>query len=98
MIFGLEAENDSDVTLDSRRMAKIPTKTSSSSLFKSIAQLRTSLDEGYIINCVTHPATSTNEYSTMVDLINPNDGKECMIRVFGEEAIALLEFVEKGIE
>jgi hypothetical protein len=98
MIFGLEAENDSDVTLDSRRMAKIPTKTSSSSLFKSIAQLRTSLDEGYIINCVTHPATSTNEYSTMVDLINPNDGKECMITVFGEEAIALLEFVEKGIE
>ena len=75
-------------------MAKIPTKTSSSSLFKSIAQLRTSLDEGYIINCVIHPATSTNEYSTMVDLINPNDGKECMITVFGEEAIALLEFVE----
>ena len=58
-------------------------------------QLRTSLDEGYIINCVTHPATSTNEYSTMVDLINPNDGKECMITVFGEEAIALLEFVER---
>jgi hypothetical protein len=92
----LEAENDSDVTLDSRRMAKIPTKTSSSSFFKSIAQLCTSLDEGYIINCVTHPATSTNEYSTMVDLINPNDGKECMITVFGEEAIALLEFVERG--
>jgi predicted fused transcriptional regulator/phosphomethylpyrimidine kinase len=31
----------------------------------------------------------------MVDLINPNDGKECMITVFGEEAIALLEFVER---
>jgi hypothetical protein len=30
----------------------------------------------------------------MVDLINSNDGKECMITVFGEEAIALLEFVK----
>jgi hypothetical protein len=76
-------------------MVKRPIKPSSSSFFKSIAQLCTSLDEGYIINCVTHPATSTNEYSTMVDLINPNDGKECMITVFGEEAIALLEFVER---
>lgn len=90
----MEAENDSDLTLDSRRTVKRPIKPSSSSFFKSIAQLRTSLDEGYIINCVTHPATSTNEYSTMVDLMNPNDGKECMITVFGEEAIALLEFVE----
>lgn len=91
----MEAENDLDVTLDSSRMVKRPIKQSSSSFFKSIAQLCTSLDEGYIINCVTHPATSTNEYSTMVDLINPNDGKECMITVFGEEAIALLEFVER---
>jgi hypothetical protein len=31
----------------------------------------------------------------MVDLINPNDDNECMITVFGEEAIALLEFVER---
>jgi len=31
----------------------------------------------------------------MVDLINPNDDKECIIAVFGEEAIVLLEFVER---
>jgi hypothetical protein len=47
-----------------------------------------------MISCITHPATSTNEYSTMVDLIDPNDGKECLITVFGDEAIALSEFVE----
>ena len=47
-----------------------------------------------MISRITHPATSTNEYSTMVDLIDPNDGKECLITVFGYEAIALSEFVE----
>jgi hypothetical protein len=53
------------------------------------------LDEGYLVNRVTHPTTSNNEYWTMVDLINSNDGKEYMITVFGEETIALLEFVKK---
>jgi hypothetical protein len=73
---------------------KIPINSFTSCLFKSIGQLCTSLDAGYVISCITHPATSTNEYSTMVDL-DPNEDKECLITVFGDETIALLEFIEK---
>ena len=62
---------------------------SSSPFFRSIVQSRISMDEDYIINCVIHPHTKANEYSTMVDLINPNDDMECMITVFGEEVTTL---------
>jgi ribulose bisphosphate carboxylase small subunit len=85
-------DNNPKVAMDSN--CKVKTSFKSLSLFKSIVQLRTSLNEGYMISCITHPATSTNEYSTMIDLIDPNDGKECLITVFGDEAIALSEFVE----
>jgi ribulose bisphosphate carboxylase small subunit len=91
----MKMDNNPNVAVDSNCKAKKSFKSSSSlSLFKSIVQLRTSLNEGYRISCITHPATSTDEYSTMVDLIDPNDGKECLITVFGYEAIALSEFVE----
>jgi hypothetical protein len=95
----MKMDNNPNVAVDSNCKAKKSFKSSSSlSLFKSIVQLRTSLNEGYMIITsflfYTHPATSTNEYSTMVDLIDPNDGKECLITVFGYEAIALSEFVE----
>ena len=62
---------------------------SSSPFFRSIVQLRTSMDEDYITNCVIHPHTKANEYSTMVDLTNPNDDMECMITFFGEEVTTL---------
>ena len=91
----MKMDNNPKATVDSNCKVKTPFKSSFSlSLFKSIAQLRTSLNEGYMISCITHPATSTNEYSTMVDLVDPNDGKERLITVFGDEAIALSEFVE----
>ena len=61
----------------------------SSPFFKSIVQSRISMDEDYIISCVTHPNTKANEYSSMVDLINPNDDMECMITFFGEEVTTL---------
>jgi hypothetical protein len=90
----MKMDNNPKATVDSNCKVKTPFKSSFSlSLFKSIAQLRTSLNEGYMISCITHPATSTNEYSTMVDLVDPNDGKERLITVFGDEAIALSEFV-----
>jgi hypothetical protein len=87
-------DNNPNAAVDSNCKVKTSKSSSSLSFFKSIVQLRTSLNEGYMISCITHPATSTNEYSTMVDLIDPNDGKECLITVFGDEAIALSEFVE----
>ena len=89
----MKMDNNPKVAVDSR-VKKSFKSSSSLSLFKSIVQLRASLNEGYMISCITHPATSTNEYSTMIDLIDPNDGKECLITVFGDEAIALSEFVE----
>jgi hypothetical protein len=88
-------DNNPKAAVDSNCKVKKPFKSSSSlSLFKSIVQICTSLNEGYMISCITHPSTSTNEYSTMVALIDPNDSKECLITVFGDEAIALSEFVE----
>ena len=38
--------------------------------------LRISMDEDYVINCVINPHSKANEYSTMVDLINPNDDRQ----------------------
>jgi hypothetical protein len=91
----MKMDNNPKAAVDSNCKVKKPFKSSSSlSLFKSIVQICTSLNEGYMISCITHPSTSTNEYSTMVALIYPNDSKECLITVFGDEAIALSEFVE----
>jgi hypothetical protein len=75
---------------------KIPIQISSLG-YNSIAQLLILLNEGYLIKCVTHPATTTKEYSTMIDLIKSSEGKECLITVLGEEAVALVEFVDKNI-
>jgi hypothetical protein len=91
----MKMDNNPKAAVDSNCKVKKPFKSSSSlSLFKSIVQICTSLNEGYMISCITHPSTSTNEYSTMAVLIDPNDSKECLITVFGDEAIALSEFVE----
>jgi hypothetical protein len=91
----MKMDNNPKAAVDSNCEVKKPFKSSSSlSLFKSIVQICTSLNEGYMISCITHPYTSTNEYCTMVVLIDPNDSKECLITVFADEAIALSEFVE----
>ena len=71
--------------MESNCRIKIPIGSSSSCLFKLIGQLCTSLDEGYVISCITLPGT--NEYSIMVDIIDSNDCNECQT-VFGDEAIA----------
>jgi hypothetical protein len=95
----MKMDNNSEEVADTNCKVKTPFKSSSSpSLFKSIVQLRASLNESYMISFITHPATTTttttNKYSTMVDLIDPIDGNECLITAFGDEAIALLKFVE----
>jgi len=68
--------------------AKMPIKISSSG-HKSIAQLSVLPNEGYLIKCVTHPATTTKEYSTMVDLIKSSERKECLITVFRRRSSCL---------
>jgi hypothetical protein len=78
----------------------MPVKQSSSSSpsspqYTSVQQVQTLLNEGYLVNRVTHPATSTGDYSTLVDLIKPSENDESLITAFGQEAIALSEFIMK---
>jgi hypothetical protein len=85
-------------TLIHNYQIKMPIEQSSSSSspqYTSVERLRTLLNEGYWVNRITHPATSNGEYSTLVDLIKPNEGDECLLTTFGQEAIALSEFIEK---
>jgi hypothetical protein len=87
-------------TLIHNYQIKMPVNQSSSSSssspqYISIQQVQTLLNEGYLVNRITHPATSTGDYSTLVDLIKPSEDDECLITAFGQEAIALSEFIEK---
>jgi hypothetical protein len=92
----LKTDNKLSPNKYSQYQTKILIKSSSSG-YESLGQLLTLLNEGYLIKCVTHPATHTKEYSTMVDLIKLSEGKECLITVLGKEAIALVEFIDKNL-
>ena len=67
---------------------------SSKSRYQSIEQLKKLFSEGYVINRVSYPPTSDGAYSIMIDLTQPNGLEECLLTVFGEEAVALSEFVK----
>lgn len=67
---------------------------SSKSRYQSIEQLKKLFSEGYVINRVSYPPTSDGAYSIMIDLMQPNGLEECLLTVFGEEAVALSEFVK----
>jgi hypothetical protein len=70
---------------------------SSKSRYQTIEQLKKLLSEGYVINRVSYPPTSDGAYSIMIDLMQPNGLEECLLTVFGEEAIALSEFVKNSL-
>ena len=67
---------------------------SSKSRYQSIEKLKKLFSEGYVINRVSYPPTSDGAYSIMIDLMQPNGLEECLLTVFGEEAVALSEFVK----
>lgn len=72
-------------------------QNSSKSRYESIQQLKKLFSEGYRINRVTYPPTSDGAYSIMIDLMQPICLEECLVTVFGEEAVALSEFVKSSL-
>jgi hypothetical protein len=51
---------------------------------------------GYVINHISHPPTSDATSSIMIDLIQPKYREECLLTVFGEEAVALSGIVKSS--
>jgi hypothetical protein len=52
------------------------------------------LSEGYIINRISYPPTSNGSASIMIDLIQSSKHEECLLTVFGEEALELSEYLK----
>lgn len=69
---------------------------SSEPKYESIEQLKKLSREGYMVNRISHPPTSDGSASIMIDLVQPSSDQECLLTVFGEEAIALSEFVNNS--
>jgi hypothetical protein len=64
-------------------------QNSSNPRYQSIEQLEKLFSEGYVINRVSYPPTSDGSASIMVDLVQSSRHEECLLTVFGEEAVKL---------
>ena len=69
---------------------------SSEPKYESIEQFKKLSREGYMVNHISHPPTSDGSASIMIDLVQPSSNQECLLTVFGEEAVALSEFVKSS--
>jgi hypothetical protein len=65
--------------------------------FDSIEQLKKLFRHGYVVNRISYPPTSDGMSSIMIDLIQPKYREECLLTVFGEEAVALSGFVKSSL-
>jgi hypothetical protein len=70
---------------------------SSKSKYDSIEQLKKLFNHGYVVNHISYPPTSDGTSSIMIDLIQSKYREECLLTVFGEEAIALSGFVKSSL-
>jgi hypothetical protein len=52
--------------------------------------------EGYVINRISYPPTSDGSASIMIDLIQSSKHEECLLTVFGEEALELSEYLKSS--
>ncbi len=52
--------------------------------------------EGYVINRISYPPTSDGSASIMIDLIQSSKNEECLLTVFGEEALELSEYLKSS--
>jgi hypothetical protein len=59
----------------------------------SIQKLLMLFSEGYVINRISYPPTSNGSASIMIDLIQSSRHEECLLTVFGEEALELSEYL-----
>ena len=72
-------------------------QNSSKSKYDSIEQLKKLFSHGYVVNRISYPSTSDGTSSIMIDLIQPKYREECLLTVFGEEAVALSGFVKSSL-
>jgi hypothetical protein len=71
-------------------------QNSSNPRYQSIEQLEKLFSEGYVINRVSHPPTSDGSASIMVDLVQSSRHEECLLTVFGEEAVKLSKHLKSS--
>ena len=69
---------------------------SSGSGYGSVEQLKKLFSEGYTIRRISYPPTSDGVLSIMIDLLQQNRHEECLLTVFGDEALVLSEFVKSS--
>lgn len=68
----------------------------SGSGYESVEQLKKLFSEGYSVRRISYPPTSDGVLSIMIDLLRPNRLEECLLTVFGDEALVLSEFVKSS--
>jgi hypothetical protein len=64
--------------------------------YESVEQLKKLFSEGYTVRRISYPPTSDGVLSIMINLLRPNHHDECLLTVFGEEALILSEFVKSS--
>lgn len=62
----------------------------------SMQKLLMLFSEGYVINRISYPPTSDGSASIMIDLIQSFKHEECLLTVFGEEALELSEYLKSS--
>jgi hypothetical protein len=71
-------------------------RQNSGSGYESVEQLKKLFSEGYSVRRISYPPTSDGVLSIMIDLLRPNRLEECLLTVFGNEALVLSEFVKSS--
>lgn len=64
--------------------------------YESVEQLKKLFSEGYSVRRISYPPTSDGVLSIMINLLRPNHHEECLLTVFGDEALVLSEFVKSS--
>ena len=64
--------------------------------YESVEQLKKLFSEGYTVRRISYPPTSDGVLSIMINLLRPNHHDECLLTVFGEEALILSKFVKSS--
>ena len=69
---------------------------SSGSGYGSVEQLKKLFSEGYTVRRISYPPTSDGVLSIMIDLLQQKRHEECLLTVFGNEALVLSELVKSS--
>ena len=72
-------------------------QNSPKSKYDSIEQLKKLFGQRYVVSRISYPPTSDGTSSIMIDLTQPEHSEECLLAVFGEEAVVLSEYVKSSL-